>query len=247
MRIVGVVDVRGGRAVHAAGGIRTRYATVEEASGLPIDGDPARLASFYRVQCALDDVYMADLDAIRGGAFQADVVRGLVSEDGSLWVDAAITSVPQAEAVVRAGATCLVVGLETLSSYEALEEMAAAAAGDELALSLDLRSGVPLWRPGSPIGGDAIETVVRRCTNAGVRRFIVLDLDRVGRLAGPAFIEIERVRRVAPDAEVYAGGGVRSLHDLQRLQSLGVTGALVATALQQGQLTPDAVHSILMR
>lgn len=216
------------------------------ASDLAINGDPAELVRFYRERCGLEDLYVADLDAIGGGVFQADLIRSLGGR-GSLWVDAAVTTVAQADAVRRAGATHLVVGLETLTSYDALAEIVAAQAGRPVVLSLDLRSAVPLWRPGSTIGGDAIETVVRRALQAGVGTFLVLDLDRIGRLAGPPFIEIERVRRAAPQAGLYAGGGVRSLEDVQRLQRLGVTGALVATALQRGPLTPDALHSILMR
>jgi phosphoribosylformimino-5-aminoimidazole carboxamide ribotide isomerase len=37
---------------------------------------------------------------------------------------------------------------------------------------------------------------------------------------------------------IYAGGGVRNGEDLRALESAGAAGALVATAVHEGRLTP---------
>jgi phosphoribosylformimino-5-aminoimidazole carboxamide ribotide isomerase len=37
---------------------------------------------------------------------------------------------------------------------------------------------------------------------------------------------------------IYAGGGVRDGDDLRALEAAGATGALVATALHDGRITP---------
>jgi phosphoribosylformimino-5-aminoimidazole carboxamide ribotide isomerase len=37
---------------------------------------------------------------------------------------------------------------------------------------------------------------------------------------------------------IYAGGGVRDDADLRALESAGAAGALVATALHEGRITP---------
>jgi phosphoribosylformimino-5-aminoimidazole carboxamide ribotide isomerase len=41
-----------------------------------------------------------------------------------------------------------------------------------------------------------------------------------------------------PDVAIYSGGGVRDNADLLALESAGAAGALVATALHDGRLTP---------
>ena len=47
MRIIGVIDLKNGRAVHARGGRRDEYAAVSEAAGTPIDGDAIKLAGVF--------------------------------------------------------------------------------------------------------------------------------------------------------------------------------------------------------
>ena len=63
--IVGVIDLLEGRAVHARGGNRATYEPVS-VPGAPA-GDAAALAAFY-ADLGLDDVYVADLTALGGGA-----------------------------------------------------------------------------------------------------------------------------------------------------------------------------------
>ncbi len=114
-------------------------------------------------------------------------------------------------------------------------------------LSLDLRAGRLVCPLGSPMASDSIEDVAANAWGVGISTMIVLDLSRVGGSDGPAIREIGRVRRAAPQATVYAGGGIRSVGDLKDLQAAGVTGALIATSLHDGRLTPANLHPILTR
>jgi phosphoribosylformimino-5-aminoimidazole carboxamide ribotide isomerase len=43
--------------------------------------------------------------------------------------------------------------------------------------------------------------------------------------------------------EVMAGGGIRSLQELEQLRKLGVYGALVATVLHNGKLTVNELKA----
>jgi phosphoribosylformimino-5-aminoimidazole carboxamide ribotide isomerase len=43
--------------------------------------------------------------------------------------------------------------------------------------------------------------------------------------------------------EVLIGGGIRDIQDLRELKKLGVSGALVATALHDGKLKVDELKS----
>ena len=62
-------------------------------------------------------------------------------------------------------------------------------------------------------------------------------LGAVGTNAGPEFYRLEKVKRRAPKARVYAAGGVRDGSDLKRLRESGMSGALVSSALHDGRLT----------
>src|SRR5688572_32828270 len=111
MRIIGVIDVSRGRAVHARGGRRAAYAAVTRVAATPVTaGDPIAVARAYRERFAVDELYVADLDAIDGKAPQSALIRA-VAGVSRVWVDAGVTSVAGARAVLASGASRVVVGL----------------------------------------------------------------------------------------------------------------------------------------
>jgi HisA/HisF family protein len=243
MRVIGVIDLVGGRAVHARAGQRATYAPVEAIAGTPIhDGDPVALAHAYVDRFGLEELYVADLDAIAGGMPQQTALRRLASIGVPLWLDAGIASADRARLALDLGASSIVVGLETLSSFDPLAEICAVPGSRRVAFSLDLRDGEPIGSAGS---GLEPHEIAGRATAAGAAAVIVLDLARVGTGRGPDVSVIIRVRQAIPGVMLLAGGGVRGLNDLTRLAGSGCDGALVATALHNGGL--DVAEAAMAR
>ena len=120
MRIIGVVDLKDGQAVHARGGRRDGYLAVGEASGVTIAGSATALARLYRDRFDLTEVYVADLNAIAGSPPHRAVLSSMNEVGVSLLVDAGVTSVDAARQVAR-DAHSIVVGLETLPSDRAYQ------------------------------------------------------------------------------------------------------------------------------
>ena len=117
MRVIPVLDLMAGRAVRAEGGRREGYAPVHSVL-LPEEraGDALALAGAFRDRLGRDEWYVADLDAITGGAPQQALLDALAVAGGRLLVDAAVTTPRRAHDVLAHGAERVVVGLETLSS-----------------------------------------------------------------------------------------------------------------------------------
>jgi phosphoribosylformimino-5-aminoimidazole carboxamide ribotide isomerase len=211
MRLIGVIDLAGGRAVHARGGRREAYEPVRSALlGPDEEGDPVALGRAY-LRYPVPEIYVADLDAIAGRPLSATVAP-LAALGAPLWLDAG-RATRRVAANVRP-----VIGLETMSYWGEL---------DGSAFSLDLRAGVPL------AGGEPPASLARRAVDAGATAVIMLDLARVGSMAGLDWVTVESVRASTIGVELVVGGGVRDGSDLERLVELGVNGALVATALHE--------------
>jgi len=244
LRVIPVLDVRGGRAVLARGGRRDTYAPVRSllvAGDAGEGGDPIALARAYRDMLGCDEWYVADLDALAGGAVQHALVGALAGLRGRLLVDAAVTTPERAGELVADGAARVVVGLETLPSFDALALVARAIGPKRVVFSLDLRDGGPLAEvplSGTPLG------LARAAVTAGAGAIIVLDLARVGSGRGVDSVLVEALRRAHPDMELLAGGGIGSAHDLERLADAGLDGALVATALHDGRIGRDDVAAV---
>ena len=242
MRVLGVLDLLAGRAVHARGGRRDSYEPVRTVAGVAIDGDAVELARTYLRRFGLTEFYAADLDAIANRPPQDTLVASIAALGAPLWLDAGIASVTAARHALELAAAVVVVGLETMPSYDALAEICASAGGDRVAFSLDLRDGEPVVdSEGSAIRGEPPPVVAARAAAAGVGALIVIDLARVGMGTGMDLALIARVREAAPGLTLLAGGGVRGADDLARLADAGCDGALVATALHDGRLGAEDV------
>lgn len=244
MRVIPVLDLRAGRAVLARGGERAAYAPVPSAlaPGRPA-GDPIALAQAYRRQLGCDECYVADLDAITGAPPQRAVVRSLAAVGLRLLLDAGTADPDRAGAAVADGVARVVVGLETLPSFDALRAIAAAIGSERIVFSLDLRNGTPLQRAGAPHGGTPLE-LARAAVTAGAPALLLLDLARVGTGLGLDLSLMAELRRAHPGLELLGGGGVGSRRDLERLAGAGCDGALVATALHDGRLRADDLDRV---
>jgi phosphoribosylformimino-5-aminoimidazole carboxamide ribotide isomerase len=229
VRVVGVIDLKGGTAVHAVRGERERYRPVSGVIGGE-PGDAVALARGFRAELGLDELYVADLNAITGDGDNAALLAALARE-ARLMVDAGVNEPARAQALLDLGAQRVIVGTETLPGPAALDDLLADLPADRVVLSIDLRDGRVL-SPGAELAGSSALDAMSRLPS--VREAIVLDLARVGSGAGPDVALIAEIHGAFPDLELLAGGGVRDVDDLRALKAAGAAGALVATALHRG-------------
>lgn len=249
MRLIPVLDVRGGMAVRAAGGDRSRYPPL--ASKLAPGCDPCDLARACRERLGTDLLYVADLDSIaaRGADVRdsAALVERLAREGARVWIDAGAGAAAAAAALLSAGASRVVVALETLPGPEALCYLPDRLGPDGLAFGLDLKGAQPLARAGE-LSAMQPDDIARAALSAGYAVIIVLDLERVGSGSGPAVRLLAEVRREAATACTWvAGGGVRDAADLWALAEAGWQACLVGTALHAGRVGAVDVRALAGR
>jgi phosphoribosylformimino-5-aminoimidazole carboxamide ribotide isomerase len=231
VRVVGVLDLVDGVAVHAVRGERERYQPVR--GRLAPSADPLALARGFAA-IGGREVYVADLDAIGGGALQAEAIAALAAETRVI-VDAGATGADRVRDLLALGVARVVVGTETLDGVATLPALAAAAGPDGLVLSLDLRDRRAISRAPALDGRPALDALDALAAFAP-REVIVLDLARVGSGGGPDVGLVAEVRARFPGLDVLAGGGVRDAADLDALARAGAAGALVGTALHTGAI-----------
>lgn len=233
-----MLDVRGGVAVHARRGERERYAPVRSCLAPEAPGDALALAGALRALGARR-LYVADLDAIMGGAPQVALLARLAALGfAELLVDAGART---PDVLGRLGAPDMVTavcGLETLDSFAELASWVRAFGAAHVVLSLDHDAGAA--RVTAPLRADALRgdvslpQVARQAWRAGVRRLLLLDLRGVGAAAGPDVARLAGLVAAVPGARWLLGGGVRHAGDLAAAAAAGCEAVLVATALHEG-------------
>lgn len=227
-----MIDLMHGQVVRGVRGERAAYRPI--VSRLADGSAPLAIARGLRAAAPPPPgqpplLYVADLDAIQGGAPQVGVLLDLLHAEPQLqlWLDAGFAQ-PAAVRALRAtmgpaGARLRpVYGSESLASPAALDELARE---PDAILSLDSRLAAPL----DPSG--AWER-----PQAWPRTVIVMTLDRVGAASGPDLGTFARLRALAPDRQWIGAGGVRDAADLRAAGEGGASGWLVASALHDGTL-----------
>jgi phosphoribosylformimino-5-aminoimidazole carboxamide ribotide isomerase len=241
MRIIPVLDVKGGLVVRGVGGRRDEYRPV--VSRLTDSACPLDVARAFRDHFGLAELYVADLDALGGARPALSMYAALRADGFRLWVDAGIREPADAALLAAAGVEGIIAGLESITGPAVLEQLCRQFTPERILFSLDLKGGQPLgatdrWAL-SPW------EIARQAIAAGIRRLIVLDLAQVGLGHGTGTEELcRRLVATFPDVEVTAGGGVRGPDDLRGLHACGVKAVLVASALHDGRLRREDVQDI---
>lgn len=237
MAILPVLDLMQGHVVRGIAGRRDEYRPI--VSRLTASSRPRDVARAFAAHFGFDTFYVADLDGIGRGCPDVATVSALAADGFQLWVDAGIRRVEDAVRLGDAGATTLVVGLETIDGPDALRAICMRMGATRTVFSLDLKQGRPLgnlepWR-----ACDAA-AIAQRAVDAGTIRLLVLDLADVGVGGGPGTVELcERLRHDHPHCELTAGGGVRDAVDVRCFYTAGVDHVLVASALHDGRITRE--------
>ncbi|HUA70515.1 MAG TPA: HisA/HisF-related TIM barrel protein [Solirubrobacteraceae bacterium] len=231
MQVVPVIDLKGGVVVHARRGRRDEYAPL---SSPLVDGcEPVAVARALCAVCRTTMLYVADLDAIAGEPVDETSLLALASV-AEPWVDAGATTPEAASALTRARVARSVIGTESIEPGPPVHPSGGT---PRLVLSVDVRDGRLISRDPALAGREpAAAAPLARALN--VHELLVIDLARVGSGAGPPLDAVAELAAALPATAIYAGGGVRDDADLLALESAGATGALVATALHEGRITP---------
>jgi phosphoribosylformimino-5-aminoimidazole carboxamide ribotide isomerase len=233
LKVIPVIDVLNGKVVHAVKGRRAEYQPLQ--SILTKSVELIQVAQAFK-NLGFSDLYVADLDAIIDCTTNFKNLKTVIDQTGlKLLVDAGITSLERAQKLLDSGVSKLVVGTETLEKKSFVADAVRLFGGERVIVSLDLKGDKILVKMGFDGCKNPI-CLLKDFKAVGVSQVIVLDLLRVGSGEG---VNVDFIERVIGEVgiDVYVGGGVRGVDDLVELKNLGVSGALVATALHTGRIS----------
>ena len=244
MRIIPVMDLLNLQTVHAVKGMRQYYKPVH--SVLCDSPDPIAIAGAFLGKLGLRELYIADLDAIQdiSGTDNRPVIEQLArSFDLEIMLDAGVSDVGSAIRWIDTGIRKLVIGSETLVSMEALKAISEEVGADRIVFSLDCTNGKILSRCAKLQGATPL-VALEQVEALGLRETILLELDRVGSGAGAHLSMVSEIRRAFPGVSLILGGGISSAAEIAGLQSMGLEGVLVATALHNGTIDSEQLSGM---
>ena len=230
MNLIPVIDLMQGQVVRAQRGQRAQYRPI--VSTLCASAEPVEVARALCAHCAARQLYVADLDALQGGAAQVRALRESCARCPA-WSSGSMPALPMPPPRQRCASNS---ARRSAPGHGVRQRIAALAPGlrgaalwrrRRAVLSLDRRDGQRL----DPAGCWELPAL-------WPERVIVMTLERVGADAGPDLDTLRSVQARAPQAALIGAGGIRDAADLDRARAAGAQAWLVASALHDGRLPP---------
>ena len=228
LTLLPAVDVQNGQAVQLTQGV---------AGSEKVFGDPLQAALRWQ-DAGAEWLHLVDLDAAFGRGSNAEVVASITAEMGlKAELSGGIRDDASLQRALATGCRRVNIGTAALENPQWCERIIGEH-GDRIGIAIDVKGSKLAARGWVREGGDWAEAV-ERLSAAGCATFVVTDVKSDGMLTGP---NLDLLRDVAArtDAEVIASGGIAQLDDLRALRDLvplGVTGAIIGTALYVGNFT----------
>lgn len=227
-RIIFVLDIFNQTVVHAQGGTRSEYKPIHFSSQICDTSDALEILDTVKPA----EVYIADLNLLEKIGKREknfDIIQA-IAEKAKVMLDPGVTSVSETEDIMEI-VQSVVLGTET-ASLDTIEKASSLYPG-RVNVSIDKRKGKILTN--DPSMPDDPLKIVELLNSYQLDDIIILDLDRVGTSSGVDSQFLSKIVSIS-DHNVLLGGGVRNPEDIEVLESIGVKGALVATALHNGSI-----------
>lgn len=224
MQIIPVIDLKSGQVVHAKQGQRAHYQPIT--SRLSPSSNAHDIVAGLLALYPFQTFYIADIDAIQGNGSHAEMINALCRKYPHItwWLDSG--NVQHNGLVANIHAVIGTESLQTLAQYQFIKT--------PHVLSLDNLNGQNLG---------CVE--LHADCALWPSQVIAMSLSSVGSGYGPDFTRLQQMHTQAPQASLYAAGGVRNAQDLHDLRHLGIAGALVATAFHDGRLNAKDLNDLM--
>jgi phosphoribosylformimino-5-aminoimidazole carboxamide ribotide isomerase len=229
-RIIFVMDILNGRVVHAVKGERSKYKPIQ-GSMLCNSSHPFEIISSVKPR----EIYIADLDHIQEIGDNFIIIKKISSKTKTM-VDIGVKNMDDVKKCAEIADT-VIIGTET-ASFEVIEKAALQFPG-RINVSIDMKNGFVLTKDKTMEVRP--EDLVRRMNEIGIKDIIILDLGKVGTSAGIDEIFLKKIVDISTH-NILVGGGIKDVKDIETLEKSGISGALAATALHNGNIPIDFIH-----
>jgi len=235
-RIIPVIDILNSIAVHAIKGERDKYKPLK--SNILNTSDPLEIIKILKHKFHFDEIYIADLDAIiKKNPNRKLMLKILEVPELNVMLDPGIINKNDISNYSRYNLSKLILGLETINSFEVIEEGLRVMGQNRLSISIDMYQGKIISNLKELKKQDPLK-LIKILKKLNVKEIILLDLFRVGQKIGgipPLFIKF----RNQFQGNILLGGGVKEFNDLEIMQYHNFSGVLIATALYDGSINFD--------
>ncbi|MCJ7649105.1 MAG: HisA/HisF-related TIM barrel protein [Candidatus Lokiarchaeota archaeon] len=243
-KIIPVLDILNSICVHAIKGERSQYLPLK--SYMFGSSDPYNIIETLYNKYEFNEFYIADLDAIIKNHPNSEIIVSLLQNyDIRIMLDSGISTIEDISAISQFGIETIIIGLETLSDLKVIESTLSILGKQNIIVSIDMYLEKVITQI-NEFKFKSIPDIVKKIRDLGVYKIILLDLFRVGQKLGgitPLYLKI----RNEFNGEIYVGGGIKDLSDIQTYYDNQFSGVLIGTALYDGTINIQKLRDLIYK
>lgn len=232
IEIIPAIDIIGGKCVRLEQG-NYRMKTVYSA-------DPLEVAMNFQDH-GIARLHMVDLDGARSSHVINWGVLERISSSTSLKIDfgGGIKTDGDLHIVFESGASKATIGSIAIRDKELFSSWMFAYGPEKIILGADVKDGmiaIDGWQEITDIG---ILPFLKEYKDNGIKEVLCTDVSKDGMLSGASFDLYSMIREKFPELRLLASGGITSVSDIEKLNEMGVYGAVIGKAYYEGKLSLD--------
>jgi phosphoribosylformimino-5-aminoimidazole carboxamide ribotide isomerase len=204
------------------------------------DADPLDLALNFQ-DSGISRLHMVDLDGARTShVINWGVLERLASKT-SLKIDfgGGIKTDADLHIVFECGAAMATIGSIAIRDRELFKSWMFAYGPEKIILGADVKENRIAISGWLELSDMEIVPFLKGYKEYGVKQVLCTDVSKDGLLMGPAFDLYKMILEEIPSVHLLASGGIASVADLEKLDALGVYGAIIGKALYEGLISME--------
>ena len=187
----------------------------------------------------LTRLHLVDLDGAKAGKVTNWKVLESIADNTSLVIDfgGGIKQIEDVSVVFNSGASLATIGSLAVKNEELFVEMLLQFGADRFLLGADVKDENIVINGWLNNTGIHIIDFIQQYIDKGVQQIFCTDVSKDGKLEGPSIELYKNIIKQFPALHFIASGGVSCMDDLNQLQNIGCSSAIVGKAIYEGRIT----------
>lgn len=238
MTIIPAIDIIEGKCVRLTEGDYSQKKIYNE--------HPLEVAKQFE-DAGMKRLHLVDLDGAKAGKVQNWKVLETLAGKTNLTIDfgGGIKTEKDVRIVFDSGAALATVGSIAVKDEVLFCTWLESFGADKFLLGADVKEekiAVGGWLETTSIW---IYDFIEKYMAKGVQQLFCTDVSKDGRLEGPSIDLYKNIMTRFPSLHFIASGGVSNLNDLEELQTIGCSGAIVGKAIYENRITLDELKRFI--
>jgi len=234
IEIIPAIDIIDGKCVRLSQG--------NFASGTVYSSSPLEIAQ--KIEAAgIKRLHIVDLDGARQGRIVNVATLNEIAQQTGLQIDygGGIKTDADVLAMLNAGAQMISIGSIALQEPEKVIQWANTFGVDKIFIGADVMNNNIAINGWQQVTDCNIFHFIDRFYKAGLKHYFCTDIKKDGMLLGPSVQLYKDIIKAFPSILLVASGGISSINDIEELENVGCSGAIIGKALYEGLIDLSAL------